>query len=106
MLHVGSAPQTLGRIIASPVSFAMKELRRGSFRAICIRNGKYPVRVPSYGFTGKVRCRPAYMLLQRLIRFLSAAGAGKGVLWYVYPLLNIPVLGTYHVGQFGNYPGH
>jgi hypothetical protein len=78
MFKVGSAPQILGRITASPANCATKGLLRGSLVAVRSQNGEYLVRVPTYGFMGNVRCCASIYTFAEADLFPSYSGCREG----------------------------
>ena len=78
MFEVGSAPQILGRITAPPAICATKGLLRGSLVAVRSQDGEDPVRVPTYGFMGNVRCCASIYTFAEADYFPSHSGRREG----------------------------
>jgi len=73
-----------GKIITLPVDHGTQGLLPSLFKVIRFLNGSRLHRILFYyGSTGNVSCRLVLVLLWRLIVSPFAAGAGKGVFWYV-----------------------
>ena len=90
-----------GRTTTSLVVLGMAEREHGGLKVTTMRNGSFLVQVLSYGFMENV-CIFALCSLQQLMVTVSAAGAGKSIIWYDNILI-VRVHGAYAIAQFCNY---
>ena len=103
IFEIGSLPPIHGKITTSLADRGTAGLGCGSFKVTRCQNGGHPD--PFDGSMGNVSCRPALILLQRLMDFPFHSWRREECTLVRKPFDNF-VSRTYGVGQFYNYPGY